>query len=411
MAPQPPHDPFDSDLGFEITAPKPIGDIPAPRGLSDKDAVTHIEKSIDTHARARAKTLEGVDAATILFPNPVYVFHPDPSMGPGLCRTLRSAGCIDPRAISTISDFMRALRYEKADAACLWYDTKTHSETTGLLRELLQAREMERLLTLILCPGESSIQELSKQATDLLWDAAIVPPKQSRELRATLEKTRESLEAGSTLMNCLYKMRVPFRPAPAGTPRTILTRVQFAMAASPIDRSPGKKYWAAADTTLHSLVSGDAPAAKTHAEKLLADFPDELDAIFIAAAVKAKTEGIKVGADWLVKQAIDHRALNLEKCYQIARTLTRWKAVEALRELVEAWSWRTDIERDHQYSFFMGMYFGLVDDSDKKKAWLREAIKSAPLQRDYLLEYANTLESSWESGATRVRNALAKIQG
>lgn len=376
--------------------------------LKEVELFDHLQKSFEKAEKHKIQ-LSKIPMDEVFCLDKILVFHPESAGGIGLARQLKEIRCHDVEVYQKISELFNQMWCYPVKAVVIWYEVGKSDDAIALLREINETRDLERIALVIMCPGEEALKKFAADAAGLFYDIVIMPSKFRAHLKDSLQKAFDLTKDKTTPMYSLFQLRKPWRYGTYDHDKSPLNESVLKELLTPIAKAKGKEYWVRSEAVLHHLLAGKGQMAQEEAEKLVSLFPDSLDATFLLGAVKVRNENKDAVASWIIEKALNHRDLNLEKCYQMGKTFLRWKLDRAIRELMILWYDREDLARDHQFYYTMSQFFLLTKDYKNEYHYLAAALHQCPLRGEYLVALAKNLEANLRRhGAAKIWNYAAK---
>lgn len=325
---------------------------------------------------------------SVFSPDRILVYHPDPNDGEML-RTLLSDQPNRAQVCSDERQLVPLLRAQPFELVVGWHETG-RSNMAVIIEDILAARDLDYISTIVLCPGDKSIQDFNAVASTLLFEHVARVDRTRRGMDACMQHAALVRNKGDTNRNLLDQLRQRIK---AMTMRgQSLTDGDIDACLAGADMSLRNAYWLKAEKANALIQLQKFEDAARMTKVLVREYPDLIDAWILNAwaCVKAERQ-YRAGKDLF--DFLSHRpSISVEKCLQVGRILYACKDISGLHRFLQFWKAHHKVASDHRYHYLMAHYSRQVGDKLAYIDYLLRAAHEAPLIWEYQRALATFLE-------------------
>ncbi len=393
----------DDQLGFDVFA----GQFDLTKDLSTLAVDKRLPLQLGTVLNTVYTTMVPEAAAdTGYSADRTLIYHPNPDDAKGFKRLL-SDGPNHAVIVNHEHEVISALRSYPITTFVGWY-VSPESRLPEILEDILSARDLGRIATLILCPGEQALHQFRRVSKHLLYDVLTRVDRTRRGFDFQLQRAHEMSRRTDSQRGLLEQLRHLNRAVQQET--SVVDEEAAVRLLDGVDLSGPADCWLQLERCQSLLLQQKYHDVVTGTARIMQLWPELWDTWNLNAYARHKIERHHRATKELVERTMQQPMLSVERCYQVARVLIVTQDIATLHAFLQFWRHHVDVVKDHRYWFVLAHYSRLVGELKTSQQHFLRAVHDTPLNWEYVRALAQVLEADKRYGdAVKVWEYAAKL--
>lgn len=376
----------DDQLGFDVFADRPE----LTKDVSSLSADRRLPVQIGTVLNTILSTTVPTISQSLDFDaDRTLIFHPDINDANGFKKLLSD---VPNNAIVTSdeNEVHTLLRSYPITTFIGWYQT-LGSKLPRVMEDVLAARDIPRVVSIVLCPGDQAQLEFSRVSRHLFYEVLARVERSRKGFETYIQRAHELRQRPYSNRDLLEKLRNKNRATVQDGGAASFDEIAELMARA--DTREPNFYWLQSERGHTQYLQGKFKDTVATTTRLTQVYSSIFDVYNLNAAARSKDERHYRATKELIDRVMQNPDITTERCHQVARILFAVQDISGLHGFLHFWRNHAQLVKDHRYWYLLAHYSNMVGDQKSYQQHLLRAANDAPLIWEYQRALAQMLES------------------